>query len=141
MLDVLSGYEVGDTTWAPPPRGAVRRGGEEGAGPAPHRLTPHTRHRRRARSPRASRPFSDAAQLLTELGHDVEEIAAPWGAAGPLQTFIMAFGTPIAMGLYFGGMVTGREPSAGAGGAALVARCARASATAVRSTTSWRARS
>ena len=27
------------------------------------------------------------------------------------QAFTMAFGTPISMGMYFGGMVTGREPS------------------------------
>ena len=54
----------------------------------------------------------DAVQLLTELGHEVEEIdEVPWGRQDLLQMFILAFGTPIAMGLYFGGMVTGREPS------------------------------
>ena len=55
----------------------------------------------------------DAAQLLSELGHDVEEISAPWGEEDDLlHVFTMVFGTPIAMGIFFGGMVTGREPTA-----------------------------
>jgi amidase len=50
--------------------------------------------------------------LLAELGHEVEAVDnPPWGEQDLLQTFVMAFGTPIAMGIYFGGMVTGREPA------------------------------
>jgi amidase len=62
--------------------------------------------------PLCGQAVQDAAQLLAELGHDVEEVAAPWGEDDLLQVFTMVFGTPIAMGIYFGGMVTGREPSA-----------------------------
>ena len=61
--------------------------------------------------PECERATLDAAQLLTELGHEVEEVEAPWGGQDLFEAFIMAFGTPISMGMYFGGMVTGREPT------------------------------
>jgi amidase len=110
MLDVLSGYELGDTTWAPPPpepfAEAARR--EPGRLRIGYTLTAAIEA---ALDPLNAQAVNDTVELLTELGHDVEEITAPWGGQDLLQTFIMAFGTPIAMGLYFGGMVTGREPS------------------------------
>ena len=110
MLDVLSGYEVGDTTWAPPPPEPFA----EAARREPGRL--RIGYTLKAAidaniDPPCEQAVQDAVQLLTELGHEVEEIDAPWGDQDLLQTFVMAFGTPIAMGLYFGGMVTGREPT------------------------------
>jgi amidase len=48
---------------------------------------------------------------LEQLGHNVEEITAPWADDDLLHVFTMVFGTPIAMGMFFGGMVTGREPT------------------------------
>jgi amidase len=62
--------------------------------------------------PLCEQAVRDAAQLLTELGHDVEEVAAPWSEEPDLlRVFTAVFGTPIAMGMYFGGLVTGREPA------------------------------
>jgi amidase len=111
MLDVLSGYEVGDATWAPPPSEpfttAVKR--------EPGRLRigyTTTAAIEAPLDPLCEQAVGDAAQLLSELGHDVEEISAPWGDDDLLQVFTMVFGTPIAMGIFFGGMVTGREPTA-----------------------------
>jgi amidase len=110
MLDVLSGYEVGDTSWAPPPpepfADAAKR--EPGRLRIGYTLTAAIEA---PLDPECEQATLDAAQLLSELGHEVEEITAPWGEQDLLETFIMAFGTPIAMGLYFGAMVTGREPS------------------------------
>jgi amidase len=110
MLDVLGGYEIGDTTWAPPPTepfaDAARR--------EPGRLKIGYTTRAAIDAPLeqpCEQATLDAVQLLSELGHEVEEIQAPWGDQDLLETFVMAFGTPIAMGMYFGGMVTGREPS------------------------------
>ena len=110
MLDILSGYELGDATWAAPPsvpfaEAAAREPGRlkigyTTASPIEVDLDPE-----------CERATLDAAQLLAELGHDVEETPAPWGEDDPMQAFTMAFGTPIAMGLFFGGLVTGREPS------------------------------
>jgi amidase len=111
LLDVLAGYEVGDASWAPPPEepfavAAAREPGRlrigvttEAAIPAPL-------------DPLCERAVRDAAELLESLGHDVEEIEAPpWAGQDLLQVFTLVFGTPIAMGLFFGGQVTGREPS------------------------------
>jgi amidase len=111
LLDVLAGYEVGDATWAPPPPEPFAAA----AGRDPGRLrigVTTTAAIEAPLDPACAQAVRDAAELLTELGHDVEEIAAPWGEDDLLQTFTLAFGTPIAMGIFFGGMVTGREPSA-----------------------------
>jgi amidase len=110
MLDILSGYEIGDTTWAPAPsmpfvEAAQREPGKLKIG---YTTTPPIEA---ALDPLCEQAVHDAAQLLTDLGHDVDEAPAPWGQDDPMQAFTMAFGTPIAMGLFFGGLVTGREPS------------------------------
>jgi amidase len=110
MLDVLSGYEVGDASWAPPPSEAFA----EAVKREPGRLRigyTTTAAIEAPLDPECERATLDAAQLLSELGHDVEEVAAPWGEEDLLQIFTMVFGTPIAMGMHFGGLVTGREPS------------------------------
>jgi len=110
MLDLLSGYETGDSTWAPTPGEPFA----EAAGREPGRLRIGYSTKPPIEAPldaECERATLDAARLLSELGHDVEQIDPPWGEQDLLQTFVMAFGTPIAMGIYFGGMVTGREPS------------------------------
>jgi amidase len=110
MLDVLSGYEVGDSTWAPPPPEPFA----DAAKREPGRLRigyTTTAAIEAPLDPECENATLNAAQLLSELGHDVEEISAPWGEQELLETFIMAFGTPIAMGMHFGATVTGREPT------------------------------
>jgi amidase len=54
----------------------------------------------------------DAAELLASLGHEVEEFDAPWTGDDLLRVFTAVFGTPIAAAAFYGGLVTGREPSA-----------------------------
>jgi amidase len=110
LLDVLSGYEAGDATWAPPPAepfaaAAKREPGRLRIGytTAAPIEAPH--------DPACEQAVRDAVKLLTELGHEVEEIAAPWGEDDLFQVFTLVFGTSIGMGMYFGGVVTGREPS------------------------------
>jgi amidase len=110
LLDILSGYETGDATWAPPPSEPF----SEAAAREPGRLRigyTTTAAIEATLDPECERAVTDAAALLTELGHDVEEIEAPWAGQDLLEMFILAFGTPIAMGMFFGGLVTGREPS------------------------------
>ena len=111
MLDLLAGYEVGDATWAPPPSEPFASAAARDPGKL--RIGYTTKAAIEADlDPLCEQAVRDAAQLLGELGHDVEEVAAPWGGEDDLlSVFTMVFGTPIAMGMWFGGMVTGREPT------------------------------
>jgi amidase len=111
LLDVLSGYEVGDATWAPPPSEPFAAAAKREPGRLRIGYTT-TAAIESELDPECERATREAAQLLGELGHDVEEVPAPWGDTNLLEVFTMVFGTPIAMGIFFGGMVTGREPSA-----------------------------
>jgi amidase len=111
LLDLVSGYEVGDATWAPPPSerftAAVKR--EPGRLRIGYTTTPPIEA---PLDPECERAALDAARLLEDLGHDVEEVAAPWDPEQDLlRPFTAVFGTPMAMGVYFGGLVTGREPA------------------------------
>jgi len=110
LLDIMSGYEVGDATWAPPPSepfaDAVAR--EPGRLRVGYTLTPPVEA---PLDPENEQAVRQAAELLAELGHEVEEIEAPWGGQDLFDAFFLAFGTPISMGLFYGGLVTGREPS------------------------------
>jgi amidase len=110
LLDVLAGYEPGDATWAPPPAEPFAAA----AAREPRRLrvgVTTTAPIDAPLDPLCGRAVADAAELLASLGHEVEEIEAPWAGQGLLQVFTLVFGTPIAMGVYFGAQVTGREPA------------------------------
>ena len=110
MLDVLGGYEIGEPTWAPllqsrswPRRRASR--------PAADRLHARRRDggaaRRRVRAGPPATPRS-SCRAGPRGGGDRGALGR---ARSCFDAFIMAFGTPISMGMFFGGMVTGREPS------------------------------
>jgi amidase len=111
LLDVLAGYETGDATWAPPPAepfaaAAARdpgrlRIGVSTVAPIAVELDPV-----------CDRAVRDAAELLASLGHEVEEFEAPWSGDDLLRVFTAVFGTPVAAAAFYGGLVTGREPSA-----------------------------
>ncbi|HEX2125060.1 MAG TPA: amidase [Thermoleophilaceae bacterium] len=110
LLDVLAGYEPGDASWAPPPAESfvhsVRR--------EPERLrigVTTTGAVDADLDPQCERATRAAAELLASLGHAVEEVEAPWGGQDLLRVFAVVFGTPVAMGLFFGAQVTSREPS------------------------------
>jgi len=111
LLDVLSGYEVGDATWAPPPSAPFAAAAQRDPGRL--RIGFTTKAATDAPlDPACEQAVRDAAELLGELGHEVQAVAAPWGDEDLLQVFTMVFGTPIALAIYFGGMVTGRQPTA-----------------------------
>jgi amidase len=110
LLDVMAGYEPGDATWASPPSepfaAAARRD--------PGRLRIGFTTDPPIRAPldsQCERALRDAAKLVASLGHEVEEIDAPWAEQALMHVFTLVFGTPVAMGVFFGAQVTGREPS------------------------------
>jgi amidase len=110
LLDVLAGYETGDTTWAPPPSMPFAEAAATDPGTLRIGFTT-TPAIAATLDPECERAMHEAAELLSELGHEVEEVEPPWGAEDLMHSFTLAFGTPISLGIYFGGAVTGREPS------------------------------
>ncbi len=111
LLDLLAGYQTGDATWAPPPAetfatAAAREPGKLRIGVST--LAPIEAEL----DPICERGVRDAAELLASLGHEVEEFEAPWQGDDVLRVFTAVFGTPIAAAAFYGGLVTGREPSA-----------------------------
>jgi amidase len=111
MLDLMAGYEPGDASWAPPPAEPFARAAARDPGRLRIAMTPGMPIDAEL-DPVAAGAVSEAAELLRSLGHEVEAIDAPWSGADLLQIFTVVFGTHIATGMIFGGMVSGREPTA-----------------------------
>ncbi len=111
LLDLLAGYELGDGNWAPPP--AKPFATAPGREPGRLRIGLTVRSPiEGALDPLAEQAVRDTAELLGRLGHEVKEVEPPWGDAGELEhAFVRVFCTGIAMAGYFGGMISGREPS------------------------------
>jgi amidase len=112
LLDVLAGYEPGDATWAPPPPEPFARTAAREPGRLRIGVTTVPAIDVAAIDPLCERGARDAAELLESLGHDVEEVDPPWKGQELLRAFTLVFGTPVALGMWFGSQVTGREPSA-----------------------------
>ena len=111
MLDLLSGYELGDSTWLPEPDVPFA----ERVGEDPGRLliglaTKPPLHGAEV-DPVCEAAADDAVELLESLGHEVEEIEPPWSDAELLPDFTRAFGPNIAMTVLIGGRIRGREPA------------------------------
>lgn len=112
ILDVLAGYEVGDASWAPPPAQpfAVAPTAQPGRlriaattlPPVPDAVV----------DPQAARAVAEAAGLLRELGHEVEEVDPPWQIEGLTELFGAVFCTHISLSIAYSGIVAGREPTA-----------------------------
>jgi len=110
LLDVISGYEPGDATWAPPPEEPFAQAAQREPGRLRIGFTTEAAIEAEL-DPLCEKAVQDAARLLGELGHEIEEVRPPWTGKDLLRTFTLVFGTPIGMGMWFGGQVTGREPS------------------------------
>ena len=112
LLDILSGYEVGDATWAPPPSEPFACGGKQGIRASSASATPQRRRSRPTSTHSASKPFATPRSCSASSATTSRRSRR----RGPRRTtcssvFTMVFGTPIAMGMFFGGLVTGREPT------------------------------
>jgi amidase len=112
VLDVLAGYEPGDATWAPPPPASYAEL-TRAVPPRPLRIAlalnpPLEGATLDSVSETAAR---DAADLLASLGHDVEEVTAPWSGLDLLPDFTRAFGPLVSLTTWVGGRMAGREPA------------------------------
>ncbi len=112
LLDVLAGYEVGDATWAPTPEApfaelAAREPGRLRVGLV---LNPPLRDAEV--DPVCADAARSASRALESLGHEVEEIAVPWGQGDLLTEFTRVWAPLISAQTMIGGMLRGREATA-----------------------------
>jgi amidase len=112
LLDVMAGYEQGDATWAPPPPEPFAHTAARDPGRLRIGVTTVPAIDVAAIDSVCERAARDAAALLESLGHEVEEVDPPWKRQELLRAFTLVFGTPVALGMWFGSQVTGRAPSA-----------------------------
>jgi amidase len=110
LLDVLSGYEPGDATWAPRPAEpytlAMRRD------PGKLRIAMSLENALGVDAdPEVVRGLHDAAATLRDLGHEVEEASPALPGPDSLEIFIDVFGPQVALGIAFGELLAGRAPS------------------------------
>jgi amidase len=85
-LDAVCGYECGDPYPAPPPERPFAA--EVGADPGRLRVAVTTAAPTGTDvDPACARAARDAAELLTSLGHEVEEAAPDWGGPGLMDEF------------------------------------------------------
>ena len=110
LLDVLAGYEPGDSTWAPPPAEPFAAA----AAREPGRLRIGW-----TTTAAIDAPLDPLCERAVTRRGGAARVARPRGGGGPgalgrpdlLEVFTLVFGTPIAMGLFFGAQVSGREPA------------------------------
>jgi amidase len=112
ILDVLAGYEAGDATWAPPPAQPFASATTRPPGRLRIAATTLPPIADAVVDPLCAGAVEEAAGLLRELGHDVEEVDPPWQIEGLTELFGAVFCTHIGLSIAFSGMVAGRDPVA-----------------------------
>jgi amidase len=112
LLDVLAGPEPGDASWAPPPAEPFAVTAARAPGRLRIGVTTSMPLVEAALDPVCARAARDAAELLANLGHEVEEVRPPWDAPGLLDRFAAVFGPAICTQIAVAGMLAGREPRA-----------------------------
>jgi len=110
LLDVLAGYEAGDSTWAPPPvdpyaAAAAREPGRlRIACSAANVLGAPV-------DPECERAMRAAAEHLAGLGHEVTEAGPPMPGREMLALFTGIFGPAVSLGMAYGELLAGRPPA------------------------------
>jgi amidase len=113
VLDVLSGPEPGDSTWAPPPPAAGYTAlCEVDPGHLRVALVYEPPLADAAVDPVCEHAARDAAALLESIGHHVEEITPPWSGLDLLPDFTRSFGPLVSFTTWLGGQLSGRETTA-----------------------------
>jgi amidase len=113
LLDILAGYETGDSAWAPPPAEPFALAASRTPGPLRIAVTCTPPIPDAAVDPLSASAVARAAELLEALGHNVEEVVPPWQSEDLAEMFGDYFAAHIAVGVYFASIVGGRPtPSA-----------------------------
>jgi len=111
VLDVLAGYEPGDSNWAPPPDGSFGELAQRDPGRMKIGLALNPPLEDAVLDPVCEAAAREAAALLESLGHDVEAITPPWSNLDLLSDFTRAFGPAVSMTTMIGGRIARREPT------------------------------
>lgn len=111
-LDALAGYEPGDATWAPPPPAPYAELARREPGRLRVALVENMPIEHVPLDPVCSDAARRAAALIASLGHEVEELQAPWSGLELLADFTKVFGPLVSMSVVIGARLAGREPTA-----------------------------
>jgi amidase len=112
ILDLTSGYELGDATWAPDPPEPFAVSAGRDPGRLRIGITSTAALDSVELDPECERAYREGAELLSSLGHEVEEFTPPWSAPGLLELFSASFGPGVASTIGFASIVAGRPPAA-----------------------------
>jgi amidase len=108
ILDVLSGYEPGDATWAPPPLEPFAAAARRDPGRMRIAFSLQTPNPDGELDPVNERGARDAAELLRSLGHEVVEVDPPWRMDGLSELFGVVFSSLIALSVGYSANVSGK---------------------------------
>lgn len=110
LLDLISGPELGDATWAPPPAAPFAELAKRDPGklrvaviaemPIDGELDPECK-----------RGALEAARLLESLGHSVEQVPSPFPGDALVPAFTVLWAANVSASVMHGQILTGTEPS------------------------------
>jgi amidase len=113
LLDLMSGPELGDATWAPPPEAPFAELAKRDPGKLRIGLVTELPLDDAELDPECERGAREAAALLEQLGHHVEEIASPLPRGeGLVGTFTALWAANVAASVMHGQILSGNQPSA-----------------------------
>ena len=101
LLDVLAGYESGDSAWAAPPAEPFRASAARAPGRLRIAFTTVPPLPDATVESRCARAVRDAAALCESLGHAVEEVCPPWQSDDIDELFGAYFGAHVALSVQF----------------------------------------
>jgi amidase len=112
LLDLMAGPELGDATWAPPPEAPFAELAKRDPGRLRIGLVTEMPIDAPL-DPECERGAREAAELLEQLGHHVEEIPSPLPAGEALVgVFTVLWAANVAASVMHGQIVSGNQPTA-----------------------------
>jgi amidase len=111
LLDLMSGPELGDATWAPPSDAPFAELAKRDPGKLRVALLTEMPIDGEL-DPECERGAREAAALLEGLGHHVEEITSPFPGEALVGVFTALWAANVAASVMHGQMLTGNEPTA-----------------------------
>lgn len=113
LLDLMSGPERGDATWAPPPEAPFTELARRDPGRLRIALTTEPPLDDATLDPECERGARAAAELLERLGHHVEEIPSPLPKGDMVVgVFTALWAANVAASVLHGQILSGNQPSA-----------------------------